>query len=103
MYETGGHVKPISYFAFDRYAELYGPDAAREVIEFEMSQVLAVKDLIEKEQIECDFSLTRACDSMVDQSHADQVTAAFKKLQATGASFLREIHYTGPRDAEQVS
>ncbi|RDW80676.1 hypothetical protein BP5796_05374 [Coleophoma crateriformis] len=100
---NGGHVKPSPYFTFPQMAELYGVDAAEELAEFELLNVLAVKDLVEKEQIACDYQLTRACDAMLVQSHADQVTAAYKKLQAAGVSCIRQVQYTGPRDAEQIS
>ena len=96
-------MKPNVYFSYPRLAELYGVEAAQEMAEFELSQVQAVKDLVDEEQIDCDFQLTRACDAMLDQSHADQVTAAFKKIRASGANCVRTVQYTGPRDAEQES
>lgn len=75
---------------------------ACEIANFQMKHVLAVKDLVDKENIDCDFQLTRACDAMLDQADADKVTASFFKIRASGASCVREVQYTGPRDAEQA-
>lgn len=96
-------MKPNLYFAYPRFAALYGAEVANEVAGFQLSHVLTVKDLVDKEQIDCDFQLTGACDAMVDQSHVDQVTASFNKIKASGAGCVREVQYIGPRDAEQVS
>ncbi|KAH8885851.1 nucleotide-binding domain-containing protein [Thozetella sp. PMI_491] len=100
---SGGHVKPIVYFAFPRQAAIYGDKVANEIAEFQLQHVLAVKDLVEKENIDCDFQLTRACDVFLDQAYADQVTASFNKIKASGATCVRQVQYTGPRDAEQIS
>ncbi|RDW59036.1 hypothetical protein BP5796_11960 [Coleophoma crateriformis] len=100
---NGGHVKPIVYFAFPRQAAIYGDKVANEIAEFQLQHVLAVKDLVEKENIDCDFQLTRACDVFIDQAYADQVTASFNKIKASGATCVRQVQYTGARDAEQIS
>ncbi|KAH8658485.1 FAD dependent oxidoreductase superfamily [Xylariales sp. PMI_506] len=100
---NGGHVKPIVYFAFPRQEALYGAEVANEIAEFQLKHVLAVKDLVEKEKIDCDFQLTRACDVYINQDYADKVTAQFNRIKALGATCLREVQYTGPRDAEQIS
>lgn len=91
------------YFAFPRQAAIYGNKVANEIAEFQLQHVLAVKDLVEKEKIDCDFQLTRACDVFIDQEYADKFTAAFEKIKASGATCVRQVQYTGPRDAEQVS
>jgi hypothetical protein len=98
----GGHVKPIVYFAFPRQAAIYGDKVANEIAEFQLSHVLAVKDLVEKENIDCEFQLTRACDAFITQEYADKVTESFMGIKARGNTCVREVQYTGPKDAEMV-
>lgn len=59
---NGGHLKPDLYFAHNAFREKYGEKGAAEIINFEHEHVRAMKELIEKEKIDCDFVLTRACD-----------------------------------------
>ncbi|VUC29997.1 unnamed protein product [Clonostachys rosea] len=100
---NGGHVKPIVYFAYGRQERIYGHEVANQIAEFQLSHVLAVKDLVEKENIDCDFHLTRAVDVFTDQAYADKITAIFNTMKSRGASVLRQVEYVGPKDAEQIS
>lgn len=76
--------------------------AAVDVARFEASQVLAVKDLVEQEKIDCDFVLTRACDVILDESLARETEEAFSKLAASGVADLHDVHFTGREYAERV-
>lgn len=80
----------------------YGVKAAVDVANFEASNVLAVKDLVEKENIDCEFTLTRACDATLDDGLASDTEEAFMKLKASGAANLRDVHYTPREYAERV-
>jgi hypothetical protein len=95
-------VKPDVYFQVPKYMKKYGVKAAVDVANFEGSQVLAVKDLVEKENIDCEFTLTRACDATLDEGLARDTEEAFMKLQADGAANLRDVHYTPRKYAERV-
>jgi hypothetical protein len=76
--------------------------AAVDVANFEAAQVLAVKALVEKEKVECDFTLTRACDAILHEDLASDTEKAFRELQSTGAVDLRDVHFTPGKDAERV-
>lgn len=77
--------------------------AAVEVADFEASQVTAVKELVEKEKIDCQFTLTRACDATVDEGLARETEEAFEILAKSGVANLKDVHYTRRKDAERVS
>ena len=100
---NGGHIKPDAYFNVPRYSRLYGTKAAAEIVKFETSQVLAVKDLIERENLDCDFQLTRGVDVYLNEAFANRTADAYLKLAKEGIIDVRDVARTGPEHAEQVS
>lgn len=99
---NGGHVKPDTYFNVPKYTKLYGPKAAAELAAFEASHVLAVKDLVERESLDCDFHLTRAIDVYLHPEHARQTEQAYRQLVKDGVVNLRDVAFTAKEDAERV-
>lgn len=95
-------MKPDVYFNIPKHIKKYGARAAVEVANFEASQVLAVKDLVEQEQIDCDFVLTRACDVILDEKLASETEAAYAELVKSGVADLRDVHFTPREHAERV-
>ena len=77
--------------------------AAVDVARFEASQVFAVKELVEKENIDCDFVLTRACDAILDPELAEETHRAFRELARAGEVDLKDVYHSYGKDAEQVS
>ncbi|ODV88115.1 hypothetical protein CANARDRAFT_26271 [[Candida] arabinofermentans NRRL YB-2248] len=59
---NGGHLKPDLYYAHNAFKSKYGEKGAAEIINFEHDHIRGLKQLVEKEKIECDFVLTRSCD-----------------------------------------
>lgn len=101
---NGGHVKPDTYYNLPKYTQLFGAEAAACIARYEASQLYAVKSLVEKESIDCDFHLTRATDVFLDVEAAEDAEAAFRKLQAEGAVNLQDVHFiSNPSLAERVS
>lgn len=99
---NGGHLKPDTYFNVPLYAKLYGPEEAARIAKFESSQVLAVKTLVEEENIDCDFHLTRAVDVYLNEDHALATELAYKELRASGIVDLSDVAFTRKKDAERV-
>lgn len=100
---NGGHVKPDTYFNVTKYAKLFGLAAASQLAAFEASHVLAMKDLVEAENLDCDFHLTRAVDVYLDPEHAKQTEAAYRELLETRAVNLSDVNFVPKQDAERVS
>ncbi|KAL4791881.1 FAD dependent oxidoreductase superfamily [Aspergillus venezuelensis] len=100
---NGGHMKPDVYYQVPKYIRKYGVEAAVDVARFEASQVHAVKELVEKEKIDCDFVLTRACDATLDPKLADDTHRAFTELSKSGVANLKDVFYTHGKDAERLS
>ncbi|KAI7969800.1 hypothetical protein EIK77_006748 [Talaromyces pinophilus] len=99
---AGGHMKPDVYYQVPKYIKKYGVKAAVDVARFEASQVQAFKALVEKEKIDCDFVLTRACDATLDPDLARDTHHAFTELQKSGVANLKDVFYAYGKDAEQT-
>lgn len=100
---NGGHIKPDTYYSTSKYERLYGAEQASALQKFESAQVLAVKQLVEREGLDCDFHLTRAVDVYMDADHAAQTHEAYRRLLSNGRYDLRDVAYTDKKDAERVS
>ncbi|KAL3471654.1 FAD dependent oxidoreductase superfamily [Aspergillus californicus] len=100
---NGGHLKPDVYYNVPKYIKKYGVRAAIEVARFESSQVHAVKELVEKENIDCDFVLTRACDATLDPKLAEETHLAYNELVKSGVADLKDVFHAHGKDAERLS
>ena len=100
---NGGHVKPDTYFNVPKYSQLFGTKAAAEIVQFEISQVLAVKELVEREKLNCDFQLTRGVDVYLDAAFARRTADSYRKLAEEGVIDVRDVAYTDSDSAERVS
>jgi len=65
--------------------------------------VYAVKKLVEDEQIDCDFALTRGCDATLDPRLAKGTDDAFAELVKKGELDLADVYHAKAKDAERVS
>ncbi|CAH0043795.1 unnamed protein product [Clonostachys solani] len=100
---NGGHVKPDAFLNVPRNARIYGAAAAAELAAFEASHVYAVKDLVEREGLDCDFNITRALDVFLDPEHAKQTEIAYRELVKAGIVSLHDTSFTPKKDAERIS
>ncbi|KAJ5223842.1 hypothetical protein N7468_008384 [Penicillium chermesinum] len=100
---NGGHMKPDIYNFIATLAKDYGVEAAAEVAEFEAKHVHALKEFIEKERIDCDYTVTKAVDAQLDESHFHKLKNGHQRLVAGGAKVTATARIIGPKDAEAFS
>lgn len=100
---TGGHIKPDMYYNILKYSHQYTPSQAASFARFEAQNVLAVKNLVEEEGIDCDFVLTRAVDVYLDEEHSKATLENFGKLKELGKADLREVEVLEGGEAVEVS
>ncbi|KAM0433541.1 hypothetical protein ACHAPT_004421 [Fusarium lateritium] len=100
---NGGHVKPGTYSDIPKFTRLFGLAAAAELAAFEAAHVYAVKDLVESENLDCEFHLTRALDVYLNSKHAEEVQATYKSLSRTAGINLADVDFTAGEDADRVS
>lgn len=91
------------YYNILKYTKKYGAENAAAFARFEAENVLAVKELVERENISCDFVLTRALDVYLDDVHAAATYAAYQELRRIGVANLAEVQYLAGPEAEAVS
>jgi hypothetical protein len=101
--QLGGHLKPDLYFNILKYSKKYGAENAAEFARFEAANVLAVKELVEREKIDCDYHLTRAVDVYLNENHAKETEAAYKELVKAGVASLGDVQFQAQKNAEIVS
>jgi glycine/D-amino acid oxidase-like deaminating enzyme len=101
---NGGHLRPAVHTRLTTLIEEYGLECAVELCDFEDAHVSAVKELIEKEGIECDFQLIRSFDVYTDREQARKVKDAYLKLKAEGVAkkTMDGLVWTDEEDAEKV-
>ena len=81
----------------------YGADAAKELALFKANQVFAMKEVAQKEKLDCDLVLTRVCETYLSQSEADEMAASYKSLLKDGLDYIQDVDYVGPKYAEGLS
>lgn len=63
----------------------------------------ALKDVITKEGIDCDFNITRNMNVYRNEGAGEKAKQTYDALAAQGLSFADDIHYTPQTHAEGVS
>ena len=81
----------------------HGADAARELALFKANQVFAMKEVVQKEELDCDFVLTRVCETYLSQSEADEMTASYEELLKDGLDYIQDVQHIGSKFAEKLS
>jgi hypothetical protein len=98
----GGHLKPDPLFRASGVLETHGKAVAEHVASFEARQVDAVKDLVQRERIDCDFEETKVMDVCFYDAGRAQIEANLAKLSKAGISTAKGIQYSGGSEAEEV-
>lgn len=96
-------MKPDVYNWISTLAEDHGVDAAAEVAAFEAKHVQAVKDFVEREGIDCDYTVTQAVDVQLSEDHFRKLRAGYERLIASGCAPTKQALCVGPEQAEEVS
>lgn len=91
------------YYNILKYSHQYTPSQAASFARFEAQNVLAVKNLVEEEGIDCDFVLTRAVDVYLDEEHSKATLQDFGKLKELGKADLGDVEVLEGREAVEVS
>lgn len=85
-----------------RVGAQYGPSAAAEVVAYQLDQLAALKGVIEKEKIDCEFSLTRSFDVFFDEDHSREMQEFVSTQQAEGAPWAQHMTWIDASESEKV-
>lgn len=99
---NGGHLKPDPYYRAASALKKHGREAAEELASFEARQVKEIKDLVEKEKIDCDFVVTRATDVCLFEEARADLKSGLDLLSAANVSTANDVFYSSESTAESV-
>ena len=71
--------------------------------EFEAKNLTAVKKIIEKEGIDCDFVYTRAIDALMSDEIFQKIKSGVELLKENGVSTIDDVYFVEGAKAEQAS
>ncbi|KAH9908420.1 FAD dependent oxidoreductase [Xylariomycetidae sp. FL2044] len=100
---NGGHLKPDPYVRPANLARTHGADAASEVAAFEARHLDAVKRLVEEEDIDCDFVLTRCVDALMNEPIYERIKAGVQMLRSHDVPVMRDVFFAEGEQAEILS
>ncbi|KAJ5543856.1 hypothetical protein N7513_003437 [Penicillium frequentans] len=100
---NGGHLRPDMYTPMTKLIDRAGPELALEVPEFEIAHLYAIKSLVEKENIDCDFTLARSIDVWCNEEAALKAKEMFDILRSRNLEYMKDVFFVLGKDAEGIS
>lgn len=95
-------MKPDIYNGIAGLAADHGVEAAAEVAAFEAKHVAFLKEFIERENIDCDYSVTKAIDVQLSRSHSATLKEGYEALIEKGCEATKKAKYIPGNEAEKV-
>ena len=99
---NGGHSK-ISPVSLNSIQAQLGTKVAAELAAVQAEQLHMMKAVVEKEDIECDFLITRSFDVLFDEKQAADMKAWVKEMHNQGADWLGGVQWLEGPNLERVS
>ena len=101
---NGGHLRPDLYGHIPTYIERGGSEAGAEIARFEIAHVQAIKEIVEKEKIDCDFTLTRSYDVWCSEEAVGKAREVYERMRsARGCEYMDDVAFYDGKDVEGVS
>ena len=98
-----GHLKPDLSIRAAGALDAHDKTAAEEVASFEHRHLKEIGDLVKREDIDCDYVLTRSTDVCLYSKGRDELKAKLDKVTAAGISTADDVFYSAEKTAEAVS
>ncbi|KNG44371.1 fad dependent oxidoreductase [Stemphylium lycopersici] len=100
---NGGHLKPDPLSRAASVLETHGKAVAEHVATFEARQVDVIKELVQRENCDCDFEETRVTDVCFYKAGCEKIKADLAKIAKANISTAKGIEFTLGSEAEEVS
>ncbi|KAJ5692886.1 FAD dependent oxidoreductase superfamily [Penicillium macrosclerotiorum] len=100
---NGGHLRPDMYTPMSKLISRVGHELALEVPQFEIAHIYAIKSLVEKEKIDCDFTLTRSIDVWCEEEAAVKAKAMYDTLASRDLDYMKDVFFVLGKNAEGIS
>jgi hypothetical protein len=98
----GGHLKPDPLLRAASVLEVHGRAIAEHVASFEARQVDAIRDLVQREHVDCDFEETKVIDVCLYEEGREKIKTDLAKITKADISTAKEIAYSSGSEAEVV-
>lgn len=86
---NGGHLK-LAVPHITKVLEKHGKKVAAEIGEFHIKQIYALKEVVDREELDCDFLLTRSFDVFMDEGQAAEEEQQVKRLCEAGIEVVKK-------------
>ncbi|KAM3077253.1 hypothetical protein ACMFMG_003283 [Clarireedia jacksonii] len=100
---NGGHLRPDLYGHIPKYINRHDSETGEELALFEIQHLQALRKVIEYEEIDCEFKMTRTCDVWTTQHQVDQFKVVYQKMKSEGFEYMDDVKFIEGKDAEVVS
>ncbi|PWY76133.1 FAD dependent oxidoreductase [Aspergillus sclerotioniger CBS 115572] len=98
---NGGHTKLAAAIAKPLYDD-YG-DVATQVINHQLEQLSALKEVVDKESIDCDLKVTRSFDVFFEEDHAREIREFIDEKKSEGVLWAKEVEWIEGSDVDKIS
>ncbi|KAJ3742366.1 FAD dependent oxidoreductase [Lentinula detonsa] len=95
---NGGHCRPYVFQGYHEYKKIFGKEEALKIIAFDMANLHLMTELIEKEQIDCDFWLGESYETSLDQEAADKKLDSYQMFKEDGGPIEGVVKMTTDSD-----
>lgn len=85
-----------------RLTETHGPEAAAQMVRHQLDQLTALKEVVAKEGIDCEFLRTRSFDIFFDEKYAQEMYAFISAEQAKGTPWVKEVQWIDKEQSDKV-
>ncbi|KAJ5201898.1 uncharacterized protein N7498_006561 [Penicillium cinerascens] len=99
---NGGHTK-LSIPIIQRTAETHGPEAAVQMVRHHLDQLAALKEVVDKEGIDCDLRVTRSFDIFFDEKHAQKMEEFLSREEARGTPWTQEVQWIEKAQSDKIT
>jgi hypothetical protein len=93
----------MGYPLIDTVTRKHGPEAAKEISLFLGRHMYAMKHVVEKEKLDCDYLLDRFVETFLDQSDADKMKEIYEGQLEAGLDYIEDVSLMNPKYVERVS
>jgi hypothetical protein len=81
----------------------YGEELAMEVRDLLTANIYALKDVVETEELDCEFELRRSYDVFIDEDDAEKAREGFKAALKARQRWTRDVDLIEGKHVEQAS
>lgn len=96
-----GHIK-VQVATIASYIESYGYEMAIQVVEFCLQHITALKKIVEREELDCEFELRRSFDVWLDEEEAKNILQFWQECLVDGQEWMKDYGLIDARYVEQV-